>query len=62
VATQDVVDCGWNLFLCVSSVGVSSILDCRRDFLGLVGYKGTEQEAVPLQIDFHCKGSLEINH
>jgi hypothetical protein len=29
---------------------VSSVLDCRRDFLGLVGYEGTEQEAILRQI------------
>ena len=51
VAAQDVVDCGWVLFPCVSSAGVSSVLDCRRDFLGLVGYEGTEQEAVLRQIE-----------
>jgi hypothetical protein len=50
VATQDVVDCGWILFPCVSSAEVSSVLDCRRDILGLVGYEGTEQEAVMRQI------------
>jgi hypothetical protein len=27
------------------------VLDCRRDFLGLVGYEGTEQEAVLRQIE-----------
>jgi hypothetical protein len=34
------------LFPCVSSAGVPSVLDCRRDFLGLVGYEGIEQEAI----------------
>jgi hypothetical protein len=28
-----------------------SVLDCRRDFLGLVGYEGTKQEAVLRQIE-----------
>jgi hypothetical protein len=51
VAAQDGVDCGWILFPCVSSAGVPSVLDCRRDFLGLVGYEGTEQEAVLRQIE-----------
>jgi len=32
------------------SAGVPSVLDCRRDFLGLVGYEGTEQEAILRQI------------
>ena len=39
------------MFPCISSVGVPSVLDCKRDDLGLVGYKGTEQEAVPRQIE-----------
>jgi hypothetical protein len=28
-----------------------SVLDCRRDFLGLVGYEGTEQDAIMRQIE-----------
>jgi hypothetical protein len=51
VAAQNVVDCGWILFPCISSAGVPSVLNCRRDFLGLVGYEGTEQEAVLRQIE-----------
>ena len=51
VAAQDVVDCGRILFPYVSSARVPSVLDCRRDFLGLVGYEGTEQEAVLRQIE-----------
>jgi hypothetical protein len=51
VAAQDVVDCGRILFPCVSNAGVPYVLDCRRDFLGLVGYEGTEQEAVLCQIE-----------
>jgi hypothetical protein len=51
VAAQDVVDCGWILFSCVSSAGVPSVLDCRRDFLGLVGDEGTEHEAIMRQIE-----------
>ena len=51
VAAQDVVDCGWILFPCVFSAGVPSVLDCMKDFLGLVGYEGTEQEAVLRQIE-----------
>ena len=42
VAAQDVLDCGWILFFYVSSAEVSSVLDCMKDFLGLVGYEGTE--------------------
>ena len=51
VAAQDVVDCGWILFSYVSSAGMPSVLDCRRDFLGLVGYEGTKQEALMCQIE-----------
>jgi hypothetical protein len=51
VAAQDVADCGWILFPCIFSAGVSSVLDCRRDFLGLGGCEGTEQEAILRQIE-----------
>ena len=51
MAAQDVVDCGWILFPCVFSAGVSSVLDCLKDFLGLIRYKGTEHEAVLRHIE-----------
>lgn len=51
VVAQDVVDCGWILFLCIFITGVPSILDCKRDFLCFVGYEGIEQEAVMRQIE-----------
>ena len=50
VATQDIIDCGWILFSCVSSAGMPSVLDCRRNFLGPVRFEGTEHEAVLHQI------------
>lgn len=50
MAAQDVVNYSWILFPCNSSARVSSVLDCRRDFLGLVGYESTEHEAVLRQI------------
>lgn len=51
VAAQDVVDCSWILFPCVSRAGVPSVLDLWQDLLGLVGYEGTKQKAVLLQIE-----------
>ena len=51
VGAQDVVDCDYILFPYVSSVGVPSVLDCKRDFLGLVGYEGTEHDAILHQIE-----------